>query len=292
VLAWLSGVPLLHAAFALALLGLVLDVRLGITRLRLSPLDPWVLAFLGWATLTTLVRAPGSVPHHAFELLVCATLYFLVAHGVQSFRALGVVAASVLAMVILVSAVAVEQRLEPTGCIEVDETVPGDTTTGHHDGRPCNVPRDCYLGDAEPGAQYLCEHVGMLGTSTIGKGRVRYRGVLQDPNELALAAGIGLPLAFAVGFARRRRFWGTVGLALVFALVLVCTVLTRSRGGQLVFLAMLAVPFAHRFGVRGLMLGGFLAPWSARTVGRRPSRSGASTRCSASGSVSSASITT
>lgn len=257
--AWLSGVPLLHAAFALAMFGLTLDVRLGITRLRLSPLDPWVLAFLGWATLTTLIRAPGNVPHHAFELAVCATLYFLVAHGVQSFRALAVVSGSVLAMVILVSAVAVEQRFEPTGCIEVDESTPGDTTSGKHDGRPCTTPRDCYLGDAEPGAQYLCEHVGMLGTSSIGKGRVRYRGVLQDPNELALTAAIGMPLAFALGFSRRRKFWASVGLALVFALVAVCTVLTGSRGGQLVFLATLAVPFAHRFGVRGLALGGFLA---------------------------------
>ena len=71
--------------------------------------------------------------------------------------------------------------------------------TGSYDGRPCVTPRECYLGDAEPGGQYMCEHIGWFGTTSVGNGRVRYRGVLQDPNELALAGGIGLPLAFALG---------------------------------------------------------------------------------------------
>lgn len=255
----LANVPLLYVAFGLAVFGLVLDLRLGITRLRWSPLDPWVFGFLLWATFTALIRSPGSVPAQALELSVCAALYLLIAHGVQTFRGLGIVAGSVLAMVVLVSVVAVEQKLEPTGCIQIDETVPGDTTTGKHDGRWCNVARDCYLGDAEPGAQYMCEHVGWFGTTTVGKGRIRYRGVLQDPNELALAAGVGLPLAFALGFARRRTLGGRALLAAVFVLVLVCAMLTRSRGGQLVFVAVLAVPFARRFGVRGLVLGALLA---------------------------------
>lgn len=255
----LAALPLLHVTLGLALFGWVLDLRLRITELRWSALDAWVLGFLLWATLSAVIRTPGTAPAQALELAICAALYFLIAHGVQTFRALGVVAGSVLAMAIFVSSVAVEQRLEPTGCIQIDESVPGDTTGGEWDGRPCLVARDCYLGDAEPGAQYMCEHVGRLGTTTVGRGRIRYRGVLQDPNELALAAAVGLPLAFAVGFAGRRRVWAKALLVFTFALVLLCVVLTGSRGGQLVFLAVLAVPFARRFGVRGLVMGAVLA---------------------------------
>jgi len=259
VLVPLASVPLLHFALGLAVFGWVLDLRVGFTKLRWSPLDAWVIGFVLWAVAVSLLRTPGRVPAQALELAVCAALYLVVAHGVQTFRGLGVVAGSVLCVVVAVSSVAVEQRLEPMGCVQIDESTPGDTTSGKHDGRPCKVARDCYLGDAEPGAQYMCEHVGWLGTTTVGKGRIRYRGVLQDPNELALVASIGLPLAFAVGFARRRTLWALALLSLVFALVLSAAVLTRSRGGQLVFLAVLAVPFARRFGWRGLALGALLA---------------------------------
>ena len=43
---------------------------------------------------------------------------------------------------------------------------------------------DCHEG-GEPGAIYRCERVGLFGTVSVGEGRVRYRGVLKDPNELA-----------------------------------------------------------------------------------------------------------
>ena len=94
-----------------------------------------------------------------------------------------------------------------------------------------------YLGDAEPGAEYLCERIGLFGTTSVGRGRVRYRGVLQDPNELALAGGIGLPLAFALGGVPRRSLGRGMLVALTLALVLLCAVLTGSRSGQLVFVA-------------------------------------------------------
>ena len=48
-----------------------------------------------------------------------------------------------------------------------------------------------------PGVEYMCEHPGFLGTHSIA-GRVRYRGLLKDPNELAWAVGLGVPFAFAL----------------------------------------------------------------------------------------------
>jgi O-antigen ligase len=141
----------------------------------------------------------------------------------------------------------------------IDETTRGDNASGKPDGRSCENVRSCYFGDAEPGAEYVCEHIGLFGTTSVGRGRVRYRGVLQDPNELALAGGVGLPLAFALGRVPRKSLSRRVVVALTLALVVLCAILTGSRSGQLVFLAVLAVYFLKRFGLRGLLVAGTAA---------------------------------
>ena len=194
--------------------------------------------------------------------MVCGALYLLIAHGVQTFRGLGAVGGMVLAMVFLVCLVGAEQGFAPMGCVLIDDSVADDATTGSYDGRACVTPRECYLGDPEPGAQYICEHIGWFGTTSIGNGRVRYRGVLQDPNELALAGGVGLPIAFALGRRSKRFAPSCVGSRLIvfaFALILACAILTRSRGGQLVFLTVLGAYFVKRFGLRGVLVGATLA---------------------------------
>jgi hypothetical protein len=255
----LRVVPLLYVFFGLALFGGALDLRVGNTRLQTTPQLPWVVLFFSWASLTALVRAPGTASEHILGLAVCVALFVLIAHCVQSFRALHLAAGSVLAMVLFVCGVGAHQGFAATGCVIVDESVPNDTTTGEPDGRSCAKARDCYRGDAEPGAEYLCEHIGLFGTTSVGRGRVRYRGVLQDPNELALAGGVGLPLAFAFGQAQRRSLgWRVLG-ALSLVLVVVCAVFTGSRGGQLVFLVVLSAYFIKRVGLAGVLLGGVLA---------------------------------
>jgi O-antigen ligase len=143
--------------------------------------------------------------------------------------------------------------------VAIDQNATRDTAAGTPDGRPCDTVRACYLGDTEPGAEYACEHIGLFGTTSIGGGRVRYRGVLQDPNELALAGGVGLPLAFALGGVKRRRLGQRLVTWAAFALVLLCAVMTGSRGGQLVFATVLGAYFARRFGARGLLIAGALA---------------------------------
>jgi hypothetical protein len=254
----LRAVPLLYLFFGLALFGIVLDLRVGYSRLRASPQLPWVALFFVWSALTVLIRAPGSAIQQLTSLSICVTLFLLIAHGVQSFRALHLVAATVLAMVLFVCGVGAQQGFADTGCVLVDESVPG-SSSGKPDGRPCVTARNCYTGATEPGAEYQCEHIGWFGTTSIGHGRVRYRGVLQDPNELALAGGIGLPLAFAFGQAGKRSLDRRLLAAFSFLLVLLCAVLTASRGGQLVFLAVLGAYFIHRIGPWGSLLGGVLA---------------------------------
>jgi hypothetical protein len=255
----LQAVPLLYLFFGLALYGALVDVRVGNLRLRSTPQFPWVLAFFLYASSTVLIRAPGDAFGHILSLAVCIALYALVAHGVQTFRALHVVAGSVLAMVLVVCGVGAHQGFAPTGCIVVDETNRGDNASGKPDGRPCDTVRSCYLGDAEPGAEYLCEHVGLFGTTSVGRGRVRYRGVLQDPNELALAGGVGLPLAFAIGSVPKRSLGKGALVFLTLVLVVLCAVLTGSRSGQLVFLAVLGCYFFQRFGWKGVLVAGTAA---------------------------------
>src|SRR5678815_5474164 len=105
----LNAVPVLYLLFGLALLGGVIDLRTGNTRLEKTPLLPWVAAFLGWGFVTILVRVPSAAPLHTRELLICGALYLLVAHGVQTFRALGAVTGMVLGMVLLVCVVGAHQ---------------------------------------------------------------------------------------------------------------------------------------------------------------------------------------
>jgi hypothetical protein len=255
----LRVVPLLYIFFGLAVFGGWLDLRVGNSRLRAVPQLPWVLGFFVWSAFTVLIRAPSEAVHRIIGVSVCVTLFFLIAHGVQSFRALHLVAAAVLSMVLFVCSVGAHQGFADTGCVIIDESIPGDKATGRFDGRACVTPRSCYGVGAEPGAEYHCERIGLFGTTSIGRGRVRYRGVLQDPNELALAGGVGLPLAFAFGQARKRSFSRTALAVFAFALVLLCAVLTGSRGGQLVFLAVLGAYFVSRVGLVGVLLGGVLA---------------------------------
>jgi O-Antigen ligase len=255
----LRVVPLLYLFFGLAVFGIVLDLRVGNSRLRAAPQLPWVALFFVWASLSVLIRAPSSALTHITALSICVALFLLIAHGVHSFRGLHLVAAAVLAMVLFVCSVGVQQGFAETGCVVVDESVPGDSASGKADGRACLTPRNCYGGDAEPGAEYQCENIGWFGTTSIGRGRVRYRGVLQDPNELALAGGIGLPLAFAFGQVRKGSLGRRALAVFAFAIVLLCVVLTASRGGQLVCVAVLAAYFVKRVGIAGLFLGGILA---------------------------------
>jgi O-antigen ligase len=238
----LQRLPLLYMFFALAIFGLAVDLRLRVNKFSATPQLPFAILLFLWSMVATALNAPDTVVHVALEFAVPVTLYVVMAHSVHTFRALQIVTGTVLVLTILLGAVAAQQGVAPWGCVRVDPQRTGDITIGEPDGRSCRPLEDldCYLrGEPEPGADYVCEHVGMLGTTSVA-GRVRYRGVLQDPNELALALGIGLPLAFA--FAGRRRSGARVLMALgTFALVAIAVHFTASRGGLLVLAAVIGV---------------------------------------------------
>ena len=252
----LKGVPVLHLATVLAALGLVLDLRLGLARLRAAPHAAHAVLFASWCAVTLLVRVPGQLASRATGLLVPLAIYLLVAHAVQSFRMLQVLCGFLLAIALALAGIGIHQANASEGCHLVVHGRHGGSLI--HDGRPCVDHTDCERDSDDPGAEYRCEKVGLLGTSTVFE-RVRYRGTLEDPNELSLALGIAIPFSFAL-FDRRRSFLRLLLVAVTVGAIGACAIYTRSRGGQLVFLTVLAVYFVNQIGAkRGLVAGLILA---------------------------------
>lgn len=253
----LQALPLLYIFLGLAVFGAVVDVKLGFLRLRGTVQHQVAIAFLGWCTLTIALRAPWYLTAGLRDIMIPASLFFLLAFGVQTFRTLEVFVASLLALVLFLSYIGVDQGLNDSVCHMVDWRE--GSQTGIPDGRPCETPRGCEQGEgAVAGADYLCEKPGMLNTHSIGRGRVRYRGILEDPNELSLAGCVAIPFAFAF-FERKKSTMRTLLLLGTIGIVGLCTVFSQSRGGQVVFLTATGVYFIRRFGWRGILIGAALA---------------------------------
>jgi hypothetical protein len=254
---FLAGIPLLYLFTALALLGFLVDLRLGLSRVAAAPQLVLATLFVGWSLLTNLQYGVREIAEKSFTILVPFTLFCLLAHAVQTFRAVQVMMGAILAIGLALAAIGTHQGFAPWGCHRVGYA--GGLTNLTFDGRPCSRddPGACMVGNVEPGRRYVCERVGLLGTQTVG-GRVRFRGAIEDPNELAIAVVTVIAIAFAF-FERSRSGRALALLAATFALAGVCAVLTRSRTGQLVFAAVLGTWFLRRFGLRGAALATALA---------------------------------
>jgi O-antigen ligase len=253
----LQTFPFLYVCFGLAVLGYMLDLRLRLSRWRPIPQTWWILAYFGWCMATLIVRDRQALSGESVRIGVAVVLAFCIGNAIQTLRAFQWTAAVILGCALLLSVVGIHQSLQPKGCLVTDDSRPGESSALSFDGRPCETYHDCENANAEPGADYSCERVGVLGTTTIG-GRVRYIGLLEDPNNLALALGIALPFAFAF-FERKRATRRLVLLLLAIALIFWCTFETKSRSGQVVFLAVIGAYTYKRWGVRGLALGMMMA---------------------------------
>ena len=242
----LQGVPLLHLTYITTGIGLLIDVRLRTLRLQRAPiLVPAALFFL-WCLITDVIRAPSAVSSAVGQVFTLTALFMCIAFSVQSFRGFRVLATGLICIALFLSAIGIEQRLGDTGCIRYKMA-----RAGTWDGRSCDTVKDCHE-DGEPGASYSCDHIGLFGSYAID-GRVKWIGVIQDPNELAMCISVCIPLIIGLYLCRpgRQRFV-VAGLA-VFA-ILLCLIYTGSRGGQLVFLSAVGVYFVRRYGLRGVAI--------------------------------------
>jgi len=250
----LQRLPLLYLFCGAALGGYAIDLRLRRLQPISAPTMGWVAAFLGWCLICDVKAGQNLVPQ-LIELGILLTLYGTIAHGVQGFRAFHIVTGTVLVTCLFLAAVCFHQGLQDRSCVAVDPEHPGEGTP---DGRPCELHQDCNGPGAEPGSDYRCEKVGLFGTYSV-EDRVRYRGELHDPNELSMTVSVGA-FAFLLAFAliKKNVRWTIIALAGT-ALVFGTVVMSQSRGGQAVFLLVVAVFFVKRFGVAGLLFGAMIA---------------------------------
>lgn len=241
----LQRVPFLHLFTALAVLGWVIDVRLRRTQPIGTPALPWAVGFLVWAVVTVAIVVPEQLIAKALEMAILFALYGTIAHGIQKFRTFQVVAGVLVTTVMFITLVCYHQAHTELQCVGGQE-LEGEIT-GIPDGRKCTNNEACYGPDAEPGLEYRCEHVGLFGTYSVEE-RVRYRGELQDPNEVALTIGAGA-LSLLVAFARRKRNPMVQAACIVGIAVAVLTVLeTQSRGGLVSVALVLGVYLIRRYG--------------------------------------------
>jgi len=233
----LQRLPFLHLLTALSVLGYIIDIRLR----RLQPVAtntlPWVIAFFLWAILCTAMVAGDQLITLILFLIPTLAVYGIVAHGVQRFRAFQIVAGLLALTVVFIAAICAHQGLSPKQCVSGVEQ--DGAIDGVPDGRECDTNETCRGANAEPGAEYRCEHVGLLGTYS-ADGRVRYRGQLNDPNEVALViCSGGLAILLALSMRRRGQPLRQFGYWLLITLCVVTIFLTKSRGG---LVAMMLVP--------------------------------------------------
>ncbi|HEU0033256.1 MAG TPA: O-antigen ligase family protein [Kofleriaceae bacterium] len=242
----LQRVPFLHLFAVLALVGWVIDVRLRRTQPLATPAFPWAVAFLGWCLVTVAVVVPDQLIPKTLEIIILFTLYGTIAHGIQRFRSFQIVAGVMALTATFIALVCMHQGVAPKQCIG-GEDMTGEGV-GQPDGRPCEDVLQCMGPDSEPGLQYRCEHVGLFDTHSV-EDRVRYRGDLNDPNEVALVIAAGA-ISLLIAFIRRKDSTVTKVLA-VLAIVacIVAVLMTKSRGGQLCMLLVLFVYLVRRYGL-------------------------------------------
>jgi hypothetical protein len=246
-------VPWLDIFCLLSLFGLIVGLRLRLVRADPVPSLPLVALLVPWTVATMALNSNVRLVDQLQLMMTSIVLFAVVAQGVQSFRDLRAIAGAVVVCCALLAAVGIHQGLSPTGCIRLDDANFNMIRTGVFDGRTCETALDCRGGPEHvPGTAYSCEHTGAFGTTSID-GRVRYIGVLQDPNELAMAISAGLPLMLALATRRRSPAWALAALTFL-AGILVCVILTRSRSGQLAFAVVLGTYLIYRLRGRGLLL--------------------------------------
>jgi hypothetical protein len=248
----LQRVPFLHVFTALAVLGWVIDVRLRRLQPIATPTLPWVVALLAWVIIGTAVLLPDQLIGRVVEMAILFALYGTIAHGVQRFRTFQIVAGITAATCMFVALVCLHQGLSPMQCVAGSESEGEGDIAGKPDGRFCETNEECRGPDAEPGFEYRCERVGLFGTYSV-EGRVRYRGELHDPNEVALTISAGA-MSILIGFAlRKRKPLAAFLYGLGAALAMWTVYLTQSRGGLIAGMLVPGVYLVRRFGFKAVI---------------------------------------
>jgi O-antigen ligase len=112
--------------------------------------------------------------------------------------------------------------------------------------------------------------VGWSGAMPVEDGRITYLGFLSDPNDLATAFIIGVPMAlYLAGLTSRYLYLPKLAGIAVASLLLYGVYLTNSRGAFLAVMAMAGLYFSQRYGIVKTLL---LLPFVVAPLLMMPSR--------------------
>lgn len=236
----------LNIATLVTLLGLFLDWMQG--RLKSLHIAQGGLygAYLVW-TLVSLVVAAGtnSLPLLGPTLVFPAMYFVFVAYAFRTVGRYRAAMLSLLGIMGFIACVCIFQAKGPWECVLLDEESRGELT-----GKACEHYRECVAKGTES-SRWLCEKVGPLGSFSTD-GRVRWIGVLADPNELCMVLAAAMTFVFAMRAPKKTSLPVTVA---VLAPFVACMVASGSRGGMLTFAIVFGVYFVRAYGARGLLLG-------------------------------------
>ncbi len=246
---FLQRFPLLYLLCGLAMLGLVLDWRLRRLQPLASPAFNWAMLFWLWVIICDAFTPSSTFVPRAIEVAILLVFFSVLSLSVQRFRTFQTVAAVLMATCVFISIVCFHQGLQPKQCLLLQGHAGGE---GIPSGYPCDINADCREGGFD---ESRCEHFGMFGTYSIEE-RVRYRGQLNDPNEVAMTIcclGLSFALAF---FLRSHRLRDKLVFAAVLLLIVLTVLSTGSRGGLLVMMGIPGVYGIKKYGLRAVIFGG------------------------------------
>ncbi len=206
--------------------------------------------YLLWTFLSLLATVGASTLSQLGPTLIFPALYFVfVSYAFRTLPRYRAAMLTLMGIMLFISSVCIVQARGPWECVLLDEESRGELT-----GRACEHYRECVV-KGSPSSQWLCEKVGPLGSFSTD-GRVRWIGVLADPNELCMVLAASMTFVFAMRAPRKTPTWL---LASVVGPFLACVFASGSRGGMLTFVVVFAVYFVRAYGARGLVAGGAAA---------------------------------
>jgi O-antigen ligase len=254
----LQSLSLLNVATGLGVLGIAIEVATGRLKSLASPQLPLLAAFLGWCVICTAIKAGTSAVVDMKTTVLFSTIFMVVVmYAGRSFERFRALAMMLLAISIALAVICSHQAQGEFQCILLDKEENGqaahDQSKGHSDGRTCESYHDCDK-DKSSDDEFACEKPGLFDTFTVAHGRVRWRGTFADPNELSVAIGAAMAFAFAMHASSKRKIRHLL-LAAVIPIATYCVVLTGSRGGVLVLLAVFGTYFVRRYGAKGIAAG-------------------------------------
>ncbi len=266
----LESFALLNVATAIGVIGIAVEAAMGKLRRIGSPQLPFVFAFLVWCYVTVIVRAGfGDIDSAHRTILFSVIFMSVVMFGARSLLRFRAMVGVLILLGLTLGWVGTTQALHSFECIKLsaEDVRNGQRTSGEPTGLPCMSSRlECDTDDRAASPfyspeefEYVCEKAGPFDTFTVSHGRVRYRGILADPNELSVALAAALGLAF--GFYGVARSWLRHPLmAGATGLIGFCIVSSQSRTGVLVAAVVFGIYFVRRYGIsKGAIIGAALA---------------------------------